>query len=49
MPGENNNLVPFWGKSSSAAGHLICRRRSLLSPENVNMLIFLNKNHGKIE
>ena len=31
----------------SMAGHIVCRRRALLSPDNINMLIFLNKNHGK--
>ena len=32
----------------SMAGHVVCRKRALLSPDNINMLIFLNKNHGKL-
>lgn len=32
----------------SMAGHLVNRRRAALSPENVNMLIFMNKNFNKI-
>ena len=32
----------------STAGHLVNRRRAALSPDNVNMLIFLNKNIGKL-
>lgn len=32
----------------SLAGHLVCRRRAALKPENVNMLIFMNKNIGRI-
>ena len=32
----------------SLAGHLVSRRRAALSPDNVNMLIFLNKNINKI-
>ena len=33
----------------SLAGHVVNKRRAYLSSENVNMLIVLNKNFGKIE
>ena len=32
----------------SITGHLVCRRRAALSPENINMLVFLNRNLNKL-
>ena len=32
----------------SLAGHIVSKKRSSLSPENIDLLIFLHKNYGKI-